>query len=101
LNNDRAAILWATDTQSEWHARPRPAGRYTEIAWIPAHSLSSGVFRITVAAHSFRPHRVHFVDPVAVVFHAVETAAGSRGQFIDAIEGGTRPLLEWTVIRHE
>jgi lipopolysaccharide transport system ATP-binding protein len=101
LLNEQSTVLWATDAASSWHGRPRPAGRYSEAAWVPANFLSTGVLRVTAAIHSFRPYCVHFVEPDAVVFHAVETQAGSRGEFGGTIEAGARPLLEWTVTYDE
>jgi len=100
VQSERWPVLWATDAGSPWHGRPRPAGRYTEIAWVPANLLSDGVLRVTAGVHSFRPHRTHFVEPDAVVFHAVETSGGARGQYAGHIEGAIRPLLQWTV-EHE
>ncbi len=97
VHSERWPVLWATDTGSAWHGRPRPAGRYTEVAWVPANLLSEGVLRVTAAVHSFRPHRTHFVEPDSVVFHAVETSGGARGQYSGFIEGAVRPLLQWTV----
>jgi len=100
LNGERGTALWATDSGSDWHGRPRPAGRYTEIAWVPANLLSAGVLRVTMGIHSFRPQRVHLVEPDVVVFHAVETAGGARGEYTGYIDATVRPLLQWTV-EHE
>ncbi len=97
VQSERGPVLWATDASSPQHGRPRPAGRYTEIAWIPANLLSDGVLRVTAGVHSFRPWVNHFVEPDAVVFHAVETIGGARGQYTGFIEGAVRPLLQWTV----
>jgi len=94
VHSERCPVLWATDAASPWHGRPRPAGRYTEIAWVPANLLSDGVLRVTAAVHSFRPHTAHFVEPDAVVFHAIETSGGARGQYTGFIEGAVRPLLQ-------
>jgi lipopolysaccharide transport system ATP-binding protein len=99
VRNEWWPAIWCTDTGSEWHGRPRPAGLYREVAWIPAHLLSAGAMRVTVGMHSFRPYAVHFVEPDAVTFQAMETAAGARGEFTGYIESGVRPLLEWTVDR--
>ncbi len=101
IESERWPVLWATDAASPWHGRPRPAGRYTEIAWIPANLLSDGVLRVTAAIRSFRPHTEHLVEHDAVVFHAVETVGGARGQYAGFIEGAVRPLLQWTVERAE
>jgi lipopolysaccharide transport system ATP-binding protein len=100
VRSERWPVLWATDAGSSWHGCPRPAGRYTETAWVPANLLSEGVLRVTVGVHSFRPYCDHFVEPDAVVFHAVETSGGARGHYTGNIEGAVRPLLRWTV-EHE
>lgn len=100
IHNDRMPVLWATDASSDWHGRARPIGRYTEIAWVPAHLLSEGALRVAASVHSFRPRTAHFVEPDAVVFHAVESTGGARGQFAGSIEGAVTPLLEWSV-EHE
>jgi len=97
VHAERGPVLWATDASSPRHGHPRPAGRYTEIAWIPANLLSDGVLRVTAGVHSFRPHVDHFIEPDAVVFHAVETSGGARGQYTGFIDGAVRPLLRWTI----
>jgi lipopolysaccharide transport system ATP-binding protein len=99
LHNERGAFLWATDAGNEWHGRARSAGRYREVAWIPPHLLGSGLMRVTVAIESLQPSRVHFREPDAVAFHAVETRDGARGRYTGFIEGGVRPKLAWTVTR--
>jgi lipopolysaccharide transport system ATP-binding protein len=99
LHNETAAVLWVTDASGEWHGRERPPGRYRETAWLPPHLLSPGALRATVAIRSFRPQTEHFVEPDAVVFHAVETAGGARGQYPAHIAAAVRPLVRWTTHR--
>ena len=97
VHNEWWPAIWCTDAGSEWHGRARPVGRYREIAWIPPHLLSAGSMRVTAGMYSFRPYTVHFVEPDAVTFQAVETEGGARGQFTGYVEGAVRPLLEWSV----
>ncbi len=97
--NEWWPVIWSTDVASEWHGRPRPAGRYREVAWLPAHLMTAGAMRITAGIHSFQPYTVHFVEPDAVTFQALETEGGARGDYTGYIEGATRPLLDWTVER--
>jgi lipopolysaccharide transport system ATP-binding protein len=97
IRNEWWPALWCTDVGSEWHGRPRPSGLFREVAWIPAHLLSAGAMRVTAGMHSFRPYAVHFVEPDAVSFQAMETAGGARGGYTGYIESGVRPLLHWTV----
>ena len=35
-------VLWSTDVDTEWHGRPRPAGRFRMIAWVPANFMTAG-----------------------------------------------------------
>jgi len=97
IRNEWSAVLWTTDTSSEWHGRPRPAGRYKCVAWIPAHLLSAGTMRVSASIHSFHPWTVHLEANDIVLFHALECAGGARGQFAGYIGGGIRPLLDWSV----
>jgi homopolymeric O-antigen transport system ATP-binding protein len=99
LHNETATVLWVTDASGEWHGRERPPGRYRETAWLPPHLLSTGALRATVSIHSFRPHTPHFVETDAVLFHAVETNGGARGQYPANIDAVVRPLVPWTVHR--
>lgn len=99
IRNEWSAVLWTTDTCSEWHGRPRPAGRYKCVAWIPPHLLSAGSMRVSAAIHSFHPWTVHLEANDIVLFHALECAGGARGQFAGYIDGGVRPLLDWSVER--
>ncbi len=90
-------ILWITDSGSEWHGRPRPKGRYTETAWVPANLMADGAIRVSAAMHSFRPQTQHFLEPDVVVFQTIETQGGARGSYTGHIDGAVRPLLKWTV----
>ena len=99
LNNEWGPVLWSTDVATGWHAKPRPVGRYRAAAWFPRDLIGPGAMSVTVGMHSFQPSTQHFHEPDAVTFHATETRYGSRGGFLGHIDGGVRPLLEWTVER--
>jgi lipopolysaccharide transport system ATP-binding protein len=92
-------VLWSTDVDTEWHGRPRPAGRFRETAWVPANFLTAGAMTITVAVYSAPPRVEHFREPDAVSFQAVETYGKetARGKFTGYIGAVTRPKLEWNV----
>ena len=92
-------VLWATDTGTEWHGKPRPAGRYRVTAWVPAHCLAAGAMTITAAVKSFVPKMEHFREPDAVSFQAIESSGdgSARGSFSGYIGSVTRPKLEWCV----
>jgi len=99
--DEQGPVLWATDSGNSWHGRERPAGRYCEVAWIPANLLNPGAMRVTCGMHSFRPHSTHFVEPDAVVFQAIETQGGARGGYTGRIQSAVRPLLKWDVEHRE
>lgn len=92
-------VLWSTDVDTEWHGRPRPAGRFRMIAWVPANFLSAGPVTITAAVYSAPPRVEHFREPDVVSFQAIETYGNetARGKFTGYIGSATRPKLEWSV----
>jgi lipopolysaccharide transport system ATP-binding protein len=92
-------VLWATDVDTEWHGRPRPAGRYRVTAWIPGNFLTAGAMSVTAALCSLAPRVEHFREVDAVGFQAVDTLGGpaARGDYTGHIGAATRPKLEWTV----
>lgn len=99
VNNEWGPICWTTDASTAWHGRPRPVGNYRVVAWFPANFLTAGRMTVTASVMSFSPHTVHFREAHSTGFQALETAAGSRGHFTGFIDGGIRPLLEWSVER--
>jgi len=92
-------VLWATDTDTEWHGRIRPSGSYRVIAWIPPNFLEAGAMSVTAGVYSFVPRVEHFLEVGAVSFQAVDTLGPgtARGDFTGHIAAATRPKLEWTV----
>ncbi len=100
VGTDRAPILWATDTGSRFHGQPRPTGRYRQTAWIPAHTLGNGTFRVGVMMDSTRPQHRHLEESDVIVFQATDNRGGARGDYTGQINEGMRPLLEWTA-EHE
>lgn len=96
VNNEWGSICWATDTTAEGHGKVRPCGRHRLTAWFPANFLTAGRMTITAAMLSYSPYALHFEERDAVSFQALETHGGSRGLFPGHIDGGVRPLLEWT-----
>jgi len=92
-------VLWCTDVDTEWHGRPRPAGRFRVIAWVPANFMSAGPMTITASVYSLAPRVEHFREPEVVSFQTVETYGNetARGKFTGYIGSVTRPRLEWSV----
>jgi lipopolysaccharide transport system ATP-binding protein len=92
-------VLWATDADTEWHGRKRPAGCYRVTAWIPPNYLTAGAMSVTAAMHSFTPRVEHFREADALGFQAIDTLGPgtARGDFTGYISSVTRPKLEWSV----
>jgi lipopolysaccharide transport system ATP-binding protein len=92
-------VLWATDVDTAWHGRPRPAGRFRMIAWVPANFMTAGPMTIAAAVYSLAPRVEHFREPDVVSFQAVETYGNetARGKFTGYIGSATRPKLEWSI----
>jgi lipopolysaccharide transport system ATP-binding protein len=99
FNEWATEVLWATDSDTEWHGRPRPAGRYQVVAWLPSNFLTAGTMSVTAALCSLRPRVDHFREADVVVFQALDHLGpgGARGDFTDHIGSVTRPKLQWTV----
>jgi homopolymeric O-antigen transport system ATP-binding protein len=45
-------VLWSTDVDSQWHGRPKPAGRFRMIAWVPANFMTAGPMTVAAAGYS-------------------------------------------------
>jgi lipopolysaccharide transport system ATP-binding protein len=97
INNEWGPICWTTDVGTQWHGRSRPAGSYCVTAWFPANFITAGRMTVTASVTSFSPHTVHFREADVTGFQALETQAGSRGNFAGYIDGGIRPWLRWDV----
>jgi len=92
-------VLWATDVDTEWHGRQRPAGHFRMIAWVPANFMTAGPMTVAAAVYSLAPRVEHFREPDVVSFQAIETYGNetARGKFTGYIGSATRPKLEWSI----
>lgn len=100
VRTDRTTLLWMTDAGSQFHGKPRRTGRYRQTAWIPAHTLGQGTFRVGVMVDSIRPQHRHLEESEVIVFQATDDRGGARGEYTGQISEGMRPLLEWST-EHE
>jgi hypothetical protein len=94
-------VLWTTDSTSPQHGNPREPGRYHSIVHFPRNLLSEGLMAVSISITSLCPTRVHFSEPDAIHFQAMEVIDGntSRGEYTEAINSMLRPLLDWSVRR--
>ena len=90
-------VFSAQDLDPEWRRRPRPAGRFTSTAWIPANLLAEGALLVSCGMSSYRPFEIHFFVREAIAFNVVDPGMGdsARGDWDGSIPGVVRPLLNW------
>jgi lipopolysaccharide transport system ATP-binding protein len=99
INEWGTEIVWSTDTGTQLHGKPRPAGRYRCVVRIPANLLGEGVLTVGVTIASLRPRKFHVTEPDAVHFQAMEVIDGAtaRGEYTGHVGSLLRPRLEWSV----
>jgi lipopolysaccharide transport system ATP-binding protein len=85
------------DLDPSWRRRPRPAGTYMSIAWIPGNFLSEGTMFVSVGCETVDPPIFQFWQPDVVAFQVLDTLDGdsARGDYGGSIKGAVRPRLEW------
>ncbi|MGH9900239.1 MAG: ABC transporter ATP-binding protein [Pyrinomonadaceae bacterium] len=99
FNREGLHVFAAQDNGPEWRRRPRPAGEYTSVAWVPGNYLSEGSLLVDVGFNSYFPTTVaHFLEREAVGFEVFDLQEGdsARGDYTGAVPGVVRPLLSWT-----
>jgi lipopolysaccharide transport system ATP-binding protein len=96
-NQQGNCIFISHDWYNGWRDRPRPAGTYVSVVWIPGNFLAEGTVFVTAALTSYKPMNVHFVERDAVSFNVVDTADGdsARGDYAGVLPGVVRPILDW------
>jgi lipopolysaccharide transport system ATP-binding protein len=98
LHNDEGArVFVAFDLDPVWRGRPRPAGRYVSIGWIPGNFLAEGLMIIAPAMRTEQPKILHFYERDAVAFQVVDSLDGdsARGDYGGRMRGAVRPILNW------
>jgi lipopolysaccharide transport system ATP-binding protein len=99
LSDSSGLCLFGTqDLTREWRGTPRPIGRFTSTAWIPANFLSEGLHFVRALLFCPDPVSIHCDVRNAMAFHVVDRTEGegARGDLSGSIGGVVRPLLEWT-----
>jgi lipopolysaccharide transport system ATP-binding protein len=98
LHNDEGMrVFVAFDLDPVWRGRPRPAGRYVSIGWIPGNFLAEGLMIIAPAMRTEQPKILHFYERDAVAFQVVDSLDGdsARGDYGGRMRGAVRPILNW------
>src|SRR5262252_9170481 len=58
-NEARLPLFLVLDLEPEWQGRPKSAGRYVSIAWIPGNFLAEGSLIVDTAISTLAPLEVH------------------------------------------
>jgi lipopolysaccharide transport system ATP-binding protein len=97
-NEEGVSVFVANDSYAAANLVPRPAGRYRATAEIPGNLLSEGMFSLDIGLTTTTPFMPHCWERGALTFQVYDPAEGdsSRGAFVGAYPGVTRPLLAWT-----
>jgi lipopolysaccharide transport system ATP-binding protein len=100
-NEDGVRAFVLHDTDPAWRRRPRPRGLYVSTAWLPANFLAEGMLVVGVALSTHVPLAVHAHEEEAVAFQVIDSpdGDGARGDYVGAMPGVVRPLVEWTTER--
>ena len=97
LNEEGMHAFNVHDTDPVWCRRPRPAGRYVSLAWIPGNLLAEGMMFVDAALATLNPYIHQFAEFQVVAFQVVDTLEGdtARGEWAGQMKGVVRPLLQW------
>jgi lipopolysaccharide transport system ATP-binding protein len=97
FNEDGTYLFVASEVDSAWHRRARPAGAYRSTAWLPGNLLAEGTLIVSVAISTMDPVAVHVHERDAVAFQVVDSLEGgsARGEYAGPFPGVVRPLLKW------
>src|SRR5262249_28213960 len=95
-NEGDICVFIAQDSDPRWWRRPRPAGRYRSVVWVPGNFLADGPLTVGLAVSTHDPVTVHFYVRDALAF-VVEDAHGpgtARGDYhAGPMAGVVRPVL--------
>jgi len=94
--DDGTLIFISHDWHSGWKAKPKAPGRYQTVFSIPGNFFSEGRVTVKVAASTYNPFEIHFVEADAVAFTVLEATEGAaaRGDYAGHLPGVVRPMIE-------
>src|SRR5215831_11872786 len=101
FNEARLPLFLVLDLEPEWQGRPKSAGRYVSIAWIPGNFLAEGSLIVDTAISTLAPHEVHSYGKDVVTVRVVDpmSAGSARGDYTGPFPGVVRPLVRWNTFR--
>lgn len=96
-NEQGICVFVAHDWNSDWRTKPRTKGKYVSRMKIPGNFLAEGTIFVTVAATTYQPLEVHFVERDAISFSVADSLEGdsARGDYAGVLPGVTRPVFDW------
>lgn len=97
-NENGIEVFSTHDIGPEWRLRERPAGRYTSSVTLPGNLLAEGSLVAHVSVMSnFPATTLHARETSVVAFQVIDSQAGdtARGDYVGAMPGVVRPLLQW------
>ncbi|GJQ57459.1 MAG: ABC transporter ATP-binding protein [Candidatus Scalindua sp. AMX11] len=97
INENGVTVFPSFDSDPAWRGKPRQAGRYVNVGWIPGNMLSEGTFFITPAIYTISPNIRRYKVEDAVAFQVIDSMEGdsARVDFTGNMSGVVRPLLKW------
>jgi lipopolysaccharide transport system ATP-binding protein len=113
LYDQRGVYLFAAHDNLEptWGGRPKPAGLYRSVCWLPGNFLNSGRITVHAAVTVWNPHWIHVWVEDAVSFEVVDTGGvrgdfgfegrGPHGDYAGPLGGALRPYLQWETQRDD
>jgi lipopolysaccharide transport system ATP-binding protein len=103
FNEARLPLFLVLDLEPEWQGRPKSAGRYVSIAWIPGNFLAEGSLIVDTAISTLAPHEVHTYGKDVVTVRVVDpmSAGSARGVYTGPFPGVVRPLVRWNTSRQD
>lgn len=76
--------------------KQKKVGRHKVIAWFPSNLLNAGSYKVHIALSTLYPFvQVHFNVQEALVFDVLEDINERGHNYIHAVPGVVRPILEW------
>jgi lipopolysaccharide transport system ATP-binding protein len=102
INEEGLHIFSSHEMDPSWRRRPRPAGRWVSVAWIPGNFLSEGTMLVDAGLATLDPEISQFYEADAVAFQVIDSLDGdsARGDYAGPMRGVIRPLLRWTTCMH-
>lgn len=102
-NEQGVCVFVAHDWNSRWRTVPRPCGKFVSRMKVPGNFLAEGTIFVTVAATTYSPFEVHFVERDTISFSVIDSLEGdsARGDYTGLLPGVVRPVFDWETKRSE